>query len=90
LAKLLYTFVPHTLCSINFLLTSLSHAFSEHSVTRTKHFLSRARPRNSAGSRNRPANAGTRNPRGLTSPAQDSNVHNRRKLVSYKASNSPV
>jgi len=33
------------------------------------------RTRNSAGARTRPANAGTRNPRGLTRPAQDFTTH---------------
>ena len=46
-----------------FLFMSLLHALSQHSVTRTKNFLSRAHPEC----------AGTRNPRGLTRPAQDSN-----------------
>jgi len=32
------------------------------------------RTKSSAGSRTRPANVGTRNPRGLTRPAQDSSV----------------
>jgi len=33
------------------------------------------RTQSSAGSRTRPANAGTRNPRGLSRPAQDSNTY---------------
>jgi len=33
-----------SLCSVNFLLMSLSHALSQHSVTRTNNFLSRTRP----------------------------------------------
>jgi len=37
--------------------------------------LPRTRTESSAGSRTRPANAGTRNPRGLTRPAQDSSSH---------------
>jgi len=49
----------------------------QHSVNRTKNFFSRikfnlrplrTRAHSSAGSRTRPANAGTRNPRGLTFP----------------------
>ena len=44
---------------------SLSHALSQHSVTRTKNFHPAPCPRthNSAGSRTRPANADTRNRR---------------------------
>jgi len=60
-----------------------SCALAQYSFTRTKNFSSRARPassstrtrtQSSAGSYIRPANAGTRNPRGLTRPAQDSSV----------------
>jgi len=52
--------------------------------TRTNNSSTRARPapsstrtrtQSSAGSRTRPANAGTCNPRGLTRPAQDSSVY---------------
>jgi len=45
--------------------------------TRTKYnpLPPRTRTHSSAGSRTRPANAGTRNPRGLTRPAQDSNTY---------------
>jgi len=35
----------------------------------------RTRTQSSAGSRTRPTHAGTRNPRGLTRPAQDSKRH---------------
>jgi len=38
-------------------------------------FYPRTRTHFSAGSRARPANAGTRNPRGLTRPAQDSSIY---------------
>ena len=63
------------------LLMSLSHAQSQHSVTRTKKSLSRANPApkfnpqqhaSLCGFPHPPANAGTRNPRRLNSPAQDS------------------
>jgi len=71
--------------ALTFLLMSLSHALSQHSVTRTKNFLSRARPAPSstrtrthisAGSHTHPANVGrpTRNQRRSTRPAQDFRV----------------
>ena len=65
------------------LLMSLSHAQSQHSVTRTKNpypvptphqSSTRNSTHNSAGSRTRPANAGTRTPRGLTSHTQGSST----------------
>jgi len=49
-------------------------ALVQYSVTRTKNFSTRAprtRTHSSAGSRTGPAYAGTRNPPGLTRPAQD-------------------
>ena len=63
--------------ALNFLLMSLSHAFGQHSVTRTKDVLSRvrsARIDSSAGRRTRPENTSTSNPCGLTSPTQDSSA----------------
>jgi len=62
---------------MNFLLTSPPHALGQLSVTRT--FLSRPAPsfftHSSAGSRTRTGNAGTRNRRELTRPAQDYSGH---------------
>jgi len=52
--------------ALNFLFILLSHALGQHSVTRTKNFLSRARPAPSP-TRTRPANAGTRK-RGKPAP----------------------
>jgi len=68
---------------LRFLSWLSSCALAQHSVTRTKNFSNRARPapapsttrtrtQSSAGSRTRPANAGTRNPHGLTRSVQDS------------------
>jgi len=66
--------------AFNFMLMSLPHALSQHSVTRAKNFLSRSRPAPCStgarparialqGSHIHRANAGTRKPRGLISPA---------------------
>jgi len=60
---------------------SVTHTKNFSTRTRTKYnphsprhaaSSTRTRTQSSAGSRTRPANAGTRNPRGLMSPAQDS------------------
>jgi len=76
LAKLLYTFVPQAFFIINFLLMSHSHPFESTLNYPHKEFLiplphhTRFNPR---PPRTRMLNyAGTRNPRGLTRPAQDS------------------
>jgi len=66
---------------------SLSHVLSQHSVTRTPSIIFFPRPPRTnstcvrrahasmfAGSCIRPANAGTRNPRGFTRPAQGSSL----------------
>jgi len=61
----------------SFLLMSLSHALSQHSVACTKSFFipRPLRTHISTGFRTRLATAGTRNPRGLIRPAQEPNAY---------------
>jgi len=75
--KFLYTLALQALCSIEFLAHvtfTCIKSTSEHSVTRTKNFLSHARPAPGT-TRVRPANASTRNPCRFTRPSQDSSLH---------------
>ena len=80
---------------LRFLSWLSSCALAQQSVTHTKNFLSRARPapatsstptrtQSSVGSRTRPANAGTHNPRGITRPAQDSSAYIKNNLKHLK------
>ena len=76
LAKLLCIFVPQAFCSINFFAHVAFAGIESTSSYPHKEFLIPRPPRthtyNSVGSHTRPANAGTRNTRGLTRPTQDS------------------
>ena len=55
--------------------STLSYPHKEFLNPRPQQVQPAPAPHSSAGSRTLPANAGTRNPRGLTRPAQDSYIY---------------